>query len=371
MDIQAAKKHIDILKSKLHKTRSNKRKIFLMSDIMSLEHFVQIYEPEYSSNIHYNSDFIYNSYKNKMLKERTGNCEEILEANKENNMLASHMLNEFEKANFIPFLFYKLKIIDKKRSYELLRDFMGYMGPLAIKKYNELIRNKSILTRTLDNSGGICWNFPTINKQVVESDEDNGIYNLMAIAHEIGHAIHFEKLNGIGRRRLEHNTFIESMSILFEEEFINFGIENGMDFDILRNYVYSQRIPESLSVKMASSLIDKDLWFFNGRTMIFDEFDLDLIDMQDDTYVYLAERFKDDLEYIEPLNYVIGFALTEKIHSESLNGKDALKEMLDILLKSELYTHKENMEHLGLAYFDFPNLKDNLIKNANNIVLKK
>ena len=370
MNTDSAKRWIDLLKIKLHKTRSNKSKVFYMADILSLEHFVRINEPEYSSMI-FGGDFVYLKYRDKVLKERHNTFKHIIDSNKENEMIANHLLSEYEEAKFIPFLFDRMEMVDKKRSYELLKDFMGYMGPLAYKKYNELIKDESILTRPSDDYGGICWDFPSINKQVVESNEDNGIYNLMALAHEIGHAVHFDKLNGMGRRRIEHNSLVESMSMLFEEEFIDFGLKNGMGFDILRNYVYSQRIPEALSVKIASALVDKDMWSFNGNTIIFDEVNLEAVDMQNDYYAYLANKLLSGLEYIEPLYYVLGFTLTEKLRSMSLRGKEALNEMLEILLRSELYSHKENLESLDLIHFDFPSLKDNLIKNSNNVVLKK
>ena len=53
MEITEAKKTVDYLKSILYKTRSNKRKIHIMSDIMSLEHYIHITDPNYSSKVFY------------------------------------------------------------------------------------------------------------------------------------------------------------------------------------------------------------------------------------------------------------------------------------------------------------------------------
>ena len=132
MLIEEAKRNIDLLKSKLHKTRSNKTKVFLMSDILNLEHFINISDPTYSSNV-FTGDMIYSSYRNKLIKERVNVLKEVLKTNDENAMIANHLLSEYEEAKFIPFIFDRMKTFDKKRSYEYFREFIGYMGPLAIK----------------------------------------------------------------------------------------------------------------------------------------------------------------------------------------------------------------------------------------------
>ena len=93
-----------------------------------------------------------------------------------------NLLRPYEEANFLPFQGDDLTLRNPERGYEFLRDFMGYMGPLAYKKYNELVDNDAILLSSLYNTGGVCWDFPVLNKQIIVIDENSGIYNLMAAA---------------------------------------------------------------------------------------------------------------------------------------------------------------------------------------------
>lgn len=365
MDVIEAKKHIEWLKNKYRFTYSEKLKAYYLADIMSLENFIHSMDPNYECGISSQS-VEYQKYRDRLLKEKERRVEEVLEANDENGILAKKYVSICDEVSFKEFIEADLSVKSEEEYMELFRDFMGSLGRDAYTKYNELIRNESILCMPIENYGGVCWDFPTLSKQVVVTDEDRGQYSYLAIAHEVGHAVHFHALNQVGRRTFEVNTFGESMSILFEKMYENYLEKNGFKVLGLKNFTLSQRLGEAASIDMCSSATKKGYAVFNGYDVVFDEFKLDDIGMFPSRYRHLYEKLHPGLEYCQSLYYLIGDA-TSRIFLDEYgdNPSKCIKKMKEFLIASELRTHKENIRSLEITDYDYPSLKLELIKNGS------
>lgn len=362
MDIIQAKKYIEWLKNKYRFTYSKKLKAYYLADILSLENFIHSMDPNFDSGIS-PIGLEYQNYRDRLLKEKEKRVYEVLESNDLNGQLASNYVRSFSESGFKEFIDCDLSVKSEDEYLELFRDFMGSLGKETYQKYNQLIKEESILCMPIENYGGVCWDFPTLGKQVVVTDEDRGQYSYLAISHEIGHALHFHALNQVGRRGFEINTFGESMSIMFEKMYENFLETNGFNVFGLKNFTLSQRLGEAISIEICSLATSKGYAVFNGYDLVFDSFKLDEVVKVDEKYRHLYEKLLSSLEYCQSLYYLIGDACSRVfLEAYSENMEKCIKEMKEFLISSEFRTHKENMEYLGLSTYDTSNMKLELTK---------
>lgn len=353
MTIEEAEKLINVLKGKLRRIRSEKLRSFYMADILTLENYIHTYKPSYSCGISV-KDFDYIKYRNRLLKEKEKRVNEILAGNELNGMIASHVISEYEEAKFEIFIADDPLEQNEKQLREAFRDFMGSLGTATYKKYNELIESDAIVFAPIANYGGVCWDFPVLNRQVVMCEDRFGLYSYLAIAHEIGHAVHFNAWNGVGRNRFEVSTFGESMSTLYEKLYMNYMEKCGFDVFALKNFVYSQKLGEAIAVKLAQAGVSLGYGIFNGYDVVFDDFTLEEAGLTDIPYQELYEKLKTDLEYSQPLYYLIGEATAcLMLDRNNQDATSSIDDMLDFLLRSEKNSHSKNIQELGLSTYDF------------------
>jgi len=153
------------------------------------------------------------------------------------------------------------------------------------------------------------------------------------------------------------------MSIMFEKMYENYLEKCGFDVFGLKNFTLSQRLGEAISIDIASSATNKGFAVFNGYDVVFDEFKLSDVCDVPNRYSHLYDKLLSGLEYCQCLYYLIGDA-TSRIFLDEYgdNPEKCIKKMKEFLIASELRTHKESMEYLGITSYDFPSLKLELSK---------
>lgn len=362
MDIIEAKQYVEVLKSKLRKTTSGKLRSMIIADIMSLESFIhRSGEKDYKASI---ESFSYEKYKRDIRKDKRNLCLELLDSSKEHKSISNNYVSIFARNDFMPHLFGDFPNIDEDTYSQVFCDFVGSLGDKVYKVYNSLITNEDVVMQDLNIYGGVCWDFPTLDRQVISYnvEEDQYAYNVMA--HELGHAVQMKYMNQTGRRRIDINSFCESISSLMELLFRRYLEEHHFDIFTLGHFTLSTTLDFAVCLNATSLMHEKDLPLFNGEELFYTDFDIKQIeDSIDERYKYLYEMFTEDgINFLEGTLYTIGDICSRKIFETSDSPKDAIENMLTFLNLAQLKSHEENIKYLGLDEFKPKSLEEDILK---------
>lgn len=362
MTIEEAKVKIKELKRKLRFTHSSREKALICTDIMSLESYIKRSgEHTFDADLDY---FAYKLYKDKMLKEKKSRAFEIADSSALELDVANIYIDLFDRHEFIPHLNSFFPYINEDIYAEVLKDFVGTLGDKVFKVYNKIILNDDIVVQDLRTYGGVCWDFPTLDRQVVSYNVVDPQYVYFVIAHELGHAVQMNYMNQVGRRTLEATSFCESISslmeILFQKylESINFNV-----FD-LYHFNTSVKLDFALTLQLASLLTLDNQAFFDGVELYFEGIDLEKYkDKLKERYMYTYEALANNsMNYQDGVFYTIGDSCARKIYESTDTPKEAIESMLRFLNDATLRTQRQNIEFLGLNTFVPASLEEDIVK---------
>ena len=333
-------KSIDLLKNQIRLTESqNLKKKYLNDIVVLLGYLSQTYgielDPEVTLNDALYADYVYNFERDLFIEEG-----ELLSINPITEVLANQTLETYEKSKFYPYTIPENRGVDSNYYNELILNFVSSLGDNVYKKYVDLFKEGVLVMPMGPKYAGGCWDFPAMDKQSI-CVGTLGFDLYPVLAHELGHAVHFDALNKIGRRRLSASVFVESLSTIYELLFLDYLEKNNIDINNrLRDFYYTFL---KMCIKVKTYL----------RIHELDEIDLNEVKIDTDSEIIKSyyETMLDgevELDFFEDSSYFYGALAALSILDKTNDPKEAANEMLQFLLKSEVKNYMECLKDLGI-----------------------
>ena len=358
MSIEEALGYIEKLKNDIMHTNSERKKVMCMISIIAII--------EYLSDSHgflvdidkFDSSLFRKSIE---LLDREAYAEErdFLNINDLTNNLANGCINIYNQQHFNPFIYTKETKIKTKVLKELLNDFFGTMGDNVYKKYLEL--SQSSIGNPGDKGAGVCWDFFAINKQSIDLEDSSPIDFTIGFVHELGHAVHLDAVNQIGKKKLNGVSLGEGVSLLFELLYMNYLSENNIDVNHNLRFYFINLLGYALKAK-AGALAKNREELIESEGFIYYP-DSYLSPKEIGNYAYIFEEVDELNEYVRPLYYFYGSLVALKfIYNYGMDYHTNIKEILKLMYKNELMGIKKLLEEIELD-----KVPDSLVKNLRRI----
>jgi hypothetical protein len=354
MTKEEAIKNQEVIDGSFRKIRSKKQRAMSLCDYLLLEKYIKNFETDYERRpVCFDFDIEYDLYYERLFNERFKKLDNALQNSDIILSSTKNLLEVFSEGNYDPNFFEILKYAEQKKYVNYFADFMRSMGKKTYTKYNELIKTGGILSLKSGDYGGICYDFMSLKTQLVGIDANQNQYDYFALAHEIGHVVHFHALNQVGRRNLETSLFVESLSTLYETLFLEYLEQVGESTENIKKSVLSKNFYDALEINMFCQMTEGRTINFNGNDFYFNEETADLSKI--DTIPKYKEYYIDacdNLSFQEPLIYTLGLMISRRFKDEYGDDKERMiNELLDFLIRSEYTDMKTMMMDINLESY--------------------
>jgi len=347
MDKDVALEYIRILKKKMRETDDEKLKLFYISDIVQLDtylnEFLKIKRINY---IPLGKTFQKYLQDNEKFIEKE--ILELININNYTEYISNLYLNIFENENYINDFQIKVDLLEKY--IEAFEYFISTLGLKYSNKYYELKKENLIKSVFLNKSMGMCYDFVGLKKQMILVDFKNKIYQFFVLIHELGHAIHFDYLNGLKSRPLELNIFQECLPLILEIKFMNFLEENNILVKDFKKIFFIDELIDIIRVNINSYYIKNNLYKIKKDNIKFKDFKI-----LKNKYIFLNKKIINSNDYIQ-VNIEFYSLITALVFLNQYNKDNEIliEESLEFLGKSEVLSLQESLELLEIEKY-FPN----------------
>lgn len=335
---------------KMKSCKSKKMKEFYLSDIVTLEQYLEINynivleDTKILDDVSYDIDEVLEDYFFKSTND-------FISLNDKTKTLANGCINIYDKTGYIMCNPKNFSKYSTKYLNESLKEFLLKIDDNMLNQFKKYVNQGVLVGNYEDSFDGVCFNLVDDNRQVMAINKSSYLNApsvsevgfFVTLIHEFGHAVHKNIINSTGINKNYANPFEESISILFEKMYLKYLEENGISITKELKNEYNLLLMNSILAR-AGSLAVKDNNLIDNYIIPEQYFTKKYFDK----YTYLFNCLNCE-EYLEPLIYFYGELIASKYLDEYKNDyKNATKDLLEILLKWENTSCIDLLNEIGL-----------------------